>query len=499
MIIDAHSHASGPERFLRKHFRDVTTLPPGVPPVPLTMSDDEIDDSLTKQLGEVAAIGTDMQLIVGRPWAIPTATRNEVAIMYITEQVNDLFARCVALFPDRFAAMATLPQVVGVNPRNCVEELERCVTELGFVGCKINCDPGEGGIETPDLGNEWWYSLYEKMTELDVPALLHGGPFNFSREPELGYYPAEVTTGALNCSRPRTSSSASPTSRSSSDTVVGTSRTSSGEHGTSGRRRTWSIPPSERSSRRSRTSTSIRRLQRRVRRGVDQGDRGGPGHLRNGPSRQRRHRRPTHGPSVQRREVVHRRDSVAQPRGAGEDFRAQRASCLLPSRRVGVTSMIVDTHSHLAPPPELTAYLSGFSNVAGAAGRSIRPFPISDDRLDEVIVDLLARSDASGIDLQLIGVEPSVIPTADRRSALVATVTRRLNDLTAQLVALHPDRFAGIGVLPQSPSIDPAGVVAEMERCISEHGFVGFEINPDPGEGDWEAPELAGRVLVPAL
>jgi len=92
--------------------------------------------------------------------------------------------------------MATIPQVAGVNPRNCVEELERCVNDLGFIGVKINCDPGEGGIESPHMGDEWWYPLYEKMVELDVPGLLHGGHFNYSREPELGYYPAEVTIGA---------------------------------------------------------------------------------------------------------------------------------------------------------------------------------------------------------------------------------------------------------------------------------------------------------------
>jgi predicted TIM-barrel fold metal-dependent hydrolase len=143
----------------------------------------------------VAKVGTDLQFVVGRPWAVPTAFRRESAVMYITQQINDMFARCIKLHPDRFVGMATLPQVVGVNPRNCVEELERCVTELGFVGCKINCDPGEGTGDTPHLGDKWWYPLYEKMCELDVPALLHGGHYNYSREPELGYYPAEVTIG----------------------------------------------------------------------------------------------------------------------------------------------------------------------------------------------------------------------------------------------------------------------------------------------------------------
>lgn len=195
MIIDAHAHISGPMR-VWEHFRELAGMAPGFKPAPLNLTDDEIQESLRDQLSGSAAVGTDMQFVVGRPWAIPTAFRRESAVMYITQQVNDMFARCVQLNPDRLVGMVTLPQVAGVNPRNCVEELERCVEQYGFVGCKINCDPGEGGIETPHLGEEWWYPVYEKMVELGIPGLLHGGHYNFSREPELGYYPAEVTIGA---------------------------------------------------------------------------------------------------------------------------------------------------------------------------------------------------------------------------------------------------------------------------------------------------------------
>ena len=195
MIIDAHAHITGPLQ-IWEHFREVAGMAPGIPPTPIQISDQQLQDSLVDHLEAVSAVGTDLQFVVGRPWAIPTALRRESTVLYITQQVNDMFARCVNLHPDRFVAMATLPQVVGVSPRNCVAELERCVTELGFVGVKINCDPGEGGIESPQMGEEWWYPLYEKMVELDVPGLLHGGPYNYVREPELGYYPAEVTIGA---------------------------------------------------------------------------------------------------------------------------------------------------------------------------------------------------------------------------------------------------------------------------------------------------------------
>ena len=46
----------------------------------------------------------------------------------------------------------------------------------GFVGCLINPDPGEAsGIETPPLGDKFWYPLYEKLVELDVPGHIHSG------------------------------------------------------------------------------------------------------------------------------------------------------------------------------------------------------------------------------------------------------------------------------------------------------------------------------------
>jgi 4-oxalmesaconate hydratase len=54
-----------------------------------------------------------------------------------------------------------------------VRELERCVNELGFVGCNLNPDPSGGYWREPPLTDRWWYPLYEKMVELDVPAMVH--------------------------------------------------------------------------------------------------------------------------------------------------------------------------------------------------------------------------------------------------------------------------------------------------------------------------------------
>jgi 4-oxalmesaconate hydratase len=47
------------------------------------------------------------------------------------------------------------------------------VTQLGVVGCNLNPDPSGGYWKDPPLTDRWWYPLYEKMVELDVPAMIH--------------------------------------------------------------------------------------------------------------------------------------------------------------------------------------------------------------------------------------------------------------------------------------------------------------------------------------
>ena len=56
---------------------------------------------------------------------------------------------------------------------HCIDELKRCVNELGFVGCNLNPDPSGGHWKAPPLTDRFWYPFYEKMVELDVPAMVH--------------------------------------------------------------------------------------------------------------------------------------------------------------------------------------------------------------------------------------------------------------------------------------------------------------------------------------
>ena len=77
------------------------------------------------------------------------------------------------LYPKKFIGVCQLPQSPGVPPENCIPELERCVNELGFVGCNLNPDPSGGYWKEQPLTDQWWYPIYEKMVELEVPAMVH--------------------------------------------------------------------------------------------------------------------------------------------------------------------------------------------------------------------------------------------------------------------------------------------------------------------------------------
>jgi predicted TIM-barrel fold metal-dependent hydrolase len=95
-------------------------------------------------------------------------------VQWFTEETNTVIAKQVEMFPDRFRGRVWLPLTPGVSPKAVLPYLEKLVKEQGFVGCLLNPDPGEcSGVETPPLGDRFWYPLYEKLVELDIPGHIH--------------------------------------------------------------------------------------------------------------------------------------------------------------------------------------------------------------------------------------------------------------------------------------------------------------------------------------
>jgi predicted TIM-barrel fold metal-dependent hydrolase len=180
-VIDAHAHVTAPAE-LGNYRAGLLASRGGHTRSSLKVSDERIHGALKAHLAGMASHQIDMQLISPRPYTVMHWAKPESIVRWYTEETNNLIARQCELYPDRFRGVATLPQGPGVSPTHWVDELDRCVKDLGFVGVQINPDPAEMGDDsTPAMGDEYWYPLYEKMVELDVPGLVHSASCQSTR------------------------------------------------------------------------------------------------------------------------------------------------------------------------------------------------------------------------------------------------------------------------------------------------------------------------------
>ena len=179
MIIDCHGHytTAPPElgRYRDQQKAELEQDPEhqafkGV----INISDEQIRESLEgAQLRLQRERGTDLAIFSPRASWMGHHIGNESTSKYWTEHCNELIYRITQLYPDNFVGVAQLPQSPGVGLQTSVAELERCVNEFGFVGCNLSPDPSGGYWNSPPLGDDYWYPIYEKMVELDVPAMIH--------------------------------------------------------------------------------------------------------------------------------------------------------------------------------------------------------------------------------------------------------------------------------------------------------------------------------------
>jgi 4-oxalmesaconate hydratase len=177
MIIDCHGHYTTAPAALTQ-FRDAQLARLADPALPVPaeprISDDEIVATIEKnQLRLARERGTDLTIFSPRASAMGHHVADPATAVAWARVNNDLIYRVTTLFPLNFAGVCQLPQVAGEPVDACVHELERSVRQLGFVGCNLNPDPSGGYWTSPPLTDEYWYPLYEKMTELDVPAMIH--------------------------------------------------------------------------------------------------------------------------------------------------------------------------------------------------------------------------------------------------------------------------------------------------------------------------------------
>ncbi|HXO00615.1 MAG TPA: amidohydrolase family protein, partial [Stellaceae bacterium] len=155
-VIALEEHYLDPE--LATHFKGLDAVPPhgaaSMPKVP-----ERLYDLGALRLKEMDEAGVDFQVL---SHAAPSLQKvdGETGVR-LAKGVNDRLHQTVLAHPDRFAAFAALPTA---DPKGAADELERCVTRLGFKGAMIHGLTNGLFIDDP----RFW-PIFERAAALDVP------------------------------------------------------------------------------------------------------------------------------------------------------------------------------------------------------------------------------------------------------------------------------------------------------------------------------------------
>ncbi|MFC6882592.1 MULTISPECIES: amidohydrolase family protein [Actinomadura] len=165
--------------------------------------------------------------------------------------------------------------------------------------------------------------------------------------------------------------------------------------------------------------------------------------------------------------------------------------------------MLIDVHGHVSAPDKLYSYKANLLSHRGAHGRGGPR--ISDDELRAAQdapnpsfgnASHMDHLDGAGVDLQLISPRPYQMMHSET-GRLVQWFTEETNTVIHRLCELYPERYKGVAGLPQSPELDVQEWTAELRRTVTELGFAGCLLNPDPHEGTAVPPALGDRYWYP--
>jgi 4-oxalmesaconate hydratase len=163
--------------------------------------------------------------------------------------------------------------------------------------------------------------------------------------------------------------------------------------------------------------------------------------------------------------------------------------------------LIIDCHGHFTTAPkQLEAWRN--QQIAGIKDPALSPkvsdLKISDDELREAIeTNQLRLMKERGSDITIFSPRASFMAHHIGDFQVSSTWAAICNELIYRVTQLFPNHFIGAAMLPQSPGVDPATCIAELEKCVKEYGFVGINLNPDPSGGHWTSPPLYDRHWYP--
>jgi aminocarboxymuconate-semialdehyde decarboxylase len=79
--------------------------------------------------------------------------------------LNDHIAGIVKAYPDRFVGLATLPMQ---SPKLAIQELERCMKQLGMAGIQIGTHINDWNLEAPEI-----FEVLQAAEELNAAVFIH--------------------------------------------------------------------------------------------------------------------------------------------------------------------------------------------------------------------------------------------------------------------------------------------------------------------------------------
>ena len=177
LIIDCHGHytTAPPQHDAWRDAQKAAFKDGSAPPPYPAITDDEIRETIeNNQLKLIRERGADHTIFSPRASAMAHHVGDQAVSEAWSIACNDLIYRVTQLLSrdvHRRVHAAAEPQ--GGPDREHRASCAAASSELGFIGCNLNPDPGGGHFTHPPLTDESWFPIYEAMCELDVPAMIH--------------------------------------------------------------------------------------------------------------------------------------------------------------------------------------------------------------------------------------------------------------------------------------------------------------------------------------